>query len=76
MLFLTACAGGISRIVVVKIECPEIVKYDAMTQDQALAELSVLPKGSALRQFIGDYKRLRDQITVCRDHEKIKQLGN
>jgi hypothetical protein len=65
MLWLTACDPG-SSDVIVKIVCPTIMQYDAKTQERALAEYQALPSGSALRQFIGDYKRLRDQVTVCR----------
>jgi hypothetical protein len=64
-LWLTACDPG-SSDVVVKIVCPAIMQYDAKTQERALAEYQALPAGSALRQFIGDYKQLRDQVTVCR----------
>jgi hypothetical protein len=42
-------------------------EYDRATQDKALAEFNALPQGSALRQFIGDYKRLRDQVRACRE---------
>jgi len=70
MLLLTACELGSSEVVV-KIVCPTIMQYDAETQDRALAEYIALPKGSALRLFIGDYKRLRDQITVCRERSAI-----
>jgi hypothetical protein len=66
MMLLTACDLESSEVVV-KIVCPTIMKYDAETQERALAEYNALPKGSALRLFIGDYKRLRDQITVCRE---------
>ena len=69
MLLLTACEPGSSEIVV-KVVCPTIMSYDKDTQDRALAEYNALPKGSALRLFIGDYKRLRDQITVCRSRGK------
>lgn len=65
MLSLTACDPGSSEVVV-KIVCPVINQYDARTQERALAEFNALPKDSALRLFIGDYKRLRDQITLCR----------
>jgi hypothetical protein len=71
MLLLTACDPGSSEVVV-KIVCPTIMQYDAKTQDRALAEYQALPAGSALRQFIGDYKRLRDQITVCRNRSAVK----
>lgn len=64
-LLLTACEPGSSEVVV-KIVCPMINQYDQAMQDRALAEYQALPKDSALRVFIGDYKRLRDQITVCR----------
>ncbi len=65
MLLLTACDPGSSEVVV-KTICPRINEYDAATQDRALAELQALPKDSALRLFVGDYKQLRDQIRVCR----------
>lgn len=65
MLLLTACEPGSSEVVV-KTICPHVNQYDVKTQERALAEYNALPAGSALRLFIGDYKRLRDQITVCR----------
>jgi len=65
MLLLTAC-DGINSEIVVKTICPRINEYDAATQDRALAEYNALPAGSALRLFVGDYKRLRDQVRVCR----------
>jgi hypothetical protein len=70
MLSLIACDLESSEVVV-KIVCPKINKYDQETQDRALAEYNALPKGSALRLFIGDYKRLRDQITVCRERDVV-----
>jgi hypothetical protein len=65
MLSLTSC-DEINSEVVVKIVCPRINEYDQATQDRALAEYEALPKGSALRLFIGDYAQLREQIRVCR----------
>jgi hypothetical protein len=65
MLLLTSC-DEISSEVVVKIVCPRINEYDKATQDRALTEYEALPKGSALRLFIGDYAQLREQIRVCR----------
>lgn len=65
MLLLTACDEGTSDVVV-RVVCPTIMQYDRQTQDRALAEYQSLPAGSALRVFIGDYKRLRDQVKVCR----------
>ena len=69
-LLLTACDPGNSEVVV-KIVCPVINQYDAETQERALKEYEALPKGSALRLFIGDYKKLRDQITVCRERPTV-----
>ena len=66
MMSLTACAS-LGSEVVVKIICPINVAYDADTQTRALTEYEALPKGSALRLFVGDYKRQRDQNTVCRE---------
>lgn len=66
MMSLGACDPGTSEVVV-KIVCPTIMQYDAETQERALKEYDALPKGSALRLFIGDYKRLRDQVKVCRE---------
>lgn len=53
--------------IVVKFVCLRVNEYDRATQDKALAEFNALPQGSALRQFIGDYKRLRDQVRACRE---------
>lgn len=71
MLLLTACEPGSSEVVV-KIVCPRINEYDFKTQERALAEYKALPKDSALRLFIGDYKQLRDQIRVCRERSQGK----
>lgn len=65
LLSLTACDPG-SSSVVVQIVCPHVAKYDVATQNRALSEYQKLPPDSALRQMIGDYKLLRDQIMVCR----------
>ena len=72
MLLLGACNPESSEVVV-KIVCPTIMQYDAETQDRALAEYNALPKGSALRLFIGDYKRLRDQIMICRERSTVSK---
>lgn len=66
VLLLTACDPG-SSDVVVRFVCLRVNEYDRATQDKALAEFNALPQGSALRQFIGDYKRLRDQVRACRE---------
>lgn len=66
MLLLTACDPGSSEVVV-KFVCLRVNEYDRATQDKALAELSALPRDSALRLFVGDYKRLRDQVRACRE---------
>lgn len=65
MLSLTACEPGSSEVVV-RFVCLHVNEYDRATQDRALAEYNALPKDSALRLFIGDYSRLREQIRVCR----------
>lgn len=65
MPLLTACDPTSSNVVV-QIVCLRINEYDAKTQERALTEYNALPKDSALRLFIGDYKRLRDQVRVCR----------
>lgn len=70
-MLLTACDPG-SSSVVVQIVCPHITKYDTATQNRALAEYQRLPPDSALRLFIGDYKRLRDQVTICREKAGVR----
>jgi hypothetical protein len=72
-LLMTACEPG-SSDVVVQIVCPRINEYDVKTQDKALAEYSALPKDSALRLFIGDYKQLRDQVRVCRGEKLVEAV--
>ena len=71
MTSLGACNAENSEVIV-QIVCPTVNQYDRETQDRALAEYNALPKGSALRLFIGDYKRLRDQIKVCRERGNAK----
>lgn len=66
MLLLTACDPGSSEVVV-RFVCLRVNEYDRQTQDKALTELNALPRDSALRLFIGDYKRLRDQVRACRE---------
>lgn len=66
LTLLTACDPGSSETVV-RFVCLRVNEYDRATQDKALAEFNALPQGSALRQFIGDYKRLRDQVRACRE---------
>jgi len=65
-LLLTACDPENSEIAV-RFVCLKIAEYDQKTQDRALAEYEALPAGSALRLFIGDYKKLREQVRVCRE---------
>lgn len=73
MLSLGACATGpFERAVVVKTVCLQPKEYDDDTQAKALAEYNALPKGSALRLFVGDYKQMRDQSRVCNDHNRPK----
>lgn len=69
-MLLTACDPGSSEgVIVTHIVCLKANEYDKETQDRALAEYNALPKGSALRLFIGDYGKLRRQIEVCRQRE-------
>lgn len=65
-MFLTACDLENSSVVI-QIVCPRINEYDVATQERALAEYNALPKDSAIRLFIGDYKQLRDRVRVCRE---------
>lgn len=74
-LFVTACEPEPSEVVV-RIVCLTINQYDTETQNRALAEYDALPKGSALRLFIGDYKRLRDQIRVCRERSAAADMNS
>lgn len=64
-MLLTACVPENSDAV--KIVCPEIRKYDQTMLNRALSEYQALPKGSAIRTMIGDYKQLRDQIRICKE---------
>ena len=71
MLWLTACEPENSDVVV-QIVCPHINVYDVQTQERALAEYNALPKDSALRLFLGDYKHLRMKIEVCRARGSVQ----
>lgn len=63
-LWLTACKPGNSDVAV-KIVCPQIKQYDSSLLNRALAEYRALPATSAIKEMIGDYKHLRDQIRAC-----------
>lgn len=66
-MLLGACNPESSEeIVVVRFMCLRIKEYDVATQNRALAELDSLPRDSALRLFIGDYKHLREKVRECR----------
>lgn len=67
--FLSGCAPGLfdrSPTVVVRFVCLHNEEYDQATQNRADAELKALPKDAALRKFVGDYGRQRDQVRECR----------
>ena len=67
-LLLTGCVTVASDdAVVVRIECPALVKYDKEIQVRIADELDSLPPGSSLRQLINDYSKLRD---ICRKIRK------
>ena len=66
MLSLAACRTDNSDVAV-KIICAQIRAYDRATQERGLAEYRALPRGSAIRLMLGDYKQLRDQIRTCND---------
>lgn len=69
VLLLTGCVTVASDdAVVVRIECPALVKYDKEIQARLADELDSLPPGSQLRQLINDYSKLRD---MCRRIKKI-----
>lgn len=46
--------------------CPPIKEYDKKFLARAVAEVDVLPKGSALEEMLKDYSTLRDQVRACR----------
>ena len=58
---VTAASDGQS--VVVKIQCPVLVRYDKAIQAKIADELDDLPAGSPLRSLVNDYLKLRD---ICR----------
>ena len=69
LLFLTGCAPGLfdrSPAIEVRFVCLRNEEYDQATQDRADVELKTLPPGSAVRQFVGDYGRQREQVRECR----------
>ena len=65
VLLLTGCVTVASDddAVIVRIECPALVKYDKAVQTRLADEIDSLPPGSPLRQLINDYSKLRD---MCR----------
>ena len=70
VLLLTILVAACDPVVTTNYVCPYLAKYSRATQEQALNELRALPKGSALRRFIGDYATLRDQVRACNGEKR------
>lgn len=63
---LTACATVDSAPRVVT-ACPPIVEYSRAFQAQAVDELDLLPKGSAIAGMLSDYAVMREQARACHE---------
>jgi len=49
------------------VPCPQIARYSPELRNKAAKELDLLPVGSALEVFLGDYETLRDDLRACQD---------
>jgi hypothetical protein len=56
---LTGCATAIS-------DCPRLVSYSLVEQQQAADELAALPIGSVVAKMVADYGVVRNEIRECR----------
>ena len=63
-IFLSACAGvsfdSGARV------CPPVVEYSRAEQAQLAEEVTALPEGALIHDWLADYAFLRDQARVCK----------
>ncbi len=62
MLSLSACAMVSSDPPVL---CPPVVPYSRAEQAQVAGELTALPDGSLITDWLADYAVMRDQAREC-----------
>lgn len=60
LLSLASCATAASDA------CPPVVAYARAEEQQAAADLALLPPGSPLLRMLEDYAVLRAQSRLCR----------
>ena len=63
MIFLTGCARvGSERL---PSPCPPVVEYSRAEQAQLMDEITALPEGATITEWLADYAVLRDQARAC-----------
>lgn len=73
MISAAACAkSGSERSGAI---CPPTAPYSARVQEQAAAELDVLPRGSAIEAMLVDYSVLRAQTRLCSTGTEAETQG-
>lgn len=65
MIFLTGCATGSSERWAGFV-CPPVVEYSRDEQRRVADQVSALPDGSVIVDWLADYAVLRAQINDCR----------
>ena len=62
-IFLTGCAGVSSDTPLGA--CPPVVAYSPAEQERVAEEVSALPEGALIPDWLADYAVLRDQARAC-----------
>ncbi len=64
MIFLTGCAGvGFDTA---PSACPPVVEYSRAEQARLADEVSGLPEGALIQEWLADYAVMREQARACR----------
>jgi len=64
MILIASCGTGPSRVVLTNV-CPHVIEYSQDEQAQVADELATLAVGARLREWMKDYKVMRDESRAC-----------
>ena len=72
MIFLTGCAGVSSDAP--PSACPPVVAYSQAEQARVAEEVTALPEGALIHDWLANYAVLRDQARACATHTPIRLM--
>ena len=71
-ILLTGCAGVTSDAR--PGACPPVVEYSQAAQARVAEEVTALPEGALIHDWLADYAVLRDQARACATHTPIRLM--